>query len=124
MEKSDLEQVSAVIQRYVDGTYNADIALLKSVFHKDACMNGYLGDQLITGTPEPFFEDLASGPSMKEKGDPYDARITSLSVTDRIASAVLYESGFRGSFTFEDHFQLIFDEEKWQIISKTFTTIA
>jgi len=123
MKKSDMEQVSAVIQKYIDGTYNADIALLKSVFHRDARINGYLGEQLITGTPELFFQDMASKPSMKLKGEPYDAKITSLSVTDRIASAMLYESGFRNSTNFENRFELIFDEGKWQIISKTFTTI-
>lgn len=123
MKKSDLEQVSTVIQQYIEGTYNADIALLKSIFHKDARMNGFLGEQLITGTPELFFQDLASKPSMKLKGDPYNAKITSLSHTDRIASAVLNESGFRGNTNFENRFELIFDEEKWQIIFKTFTTI-
>lgn len=121
--KSDLEQVSAVIQQYIDGTYHADIALLKSIFHKDARMNGFLGDNLITGTPELFFADLASKPSMKVKGEPYDAKIISLSITDRIASAVLFESGFRGNTNFEDRFELIFVEGKWQIMFKTFTTI-
>lgn len=124
MKKSDIERVSLVIQRYIEGTYNADIDMLRSVFHKDARMNGYLGDQLIIGTPEAFFADLASETSMKEKGDPYQYFITSLSVSGHIAAVSLYESGFRGSISFEEHFNLIFDDGKWQIITKTFTTIA
>ena len=123
MTNTEVERVREVVQRYIDATYRADIPALKSCFHKDARMTGYLGDMLLVGTPDPFFEDMGSAPSMESKGDPYKAEIRALSVTGRIADAVVYETGFRGDGVLEDHFHLICDNGVWSIISKNFTTI-
>jgi len=123
MISQEIEKIREVVQRYIDATYEADIPALRSCFHKEARMTGFLGDQLLIGTPEPFFQDMASTPSMKSNGDPYNAIICSLSSTGRIGYAVVLETGFRGSGVIENHFQLIYDEGKWSIISKNFTTI-
>lgn len=123
MNNQDVERVRAVVQRYIDATYQADIPALKSCFHREARMTGYLGDTLQIGTPQPFFDDMGSAPSMESKGDPYHAEIRSLSVTGSIASAVVYETGFRGNGVLEDHFQLILEQGEWSIISKNFTTL-
>lgn len=123
MNNPEIEQISNIMQKYIDGTYNADIPLLESIFHKDARMTGYLCEKLTIGTPAKFIEDMANQPSMKEKGDPYQAEITSISVTGRIADAVVYETGFWGMIIIENHFNLIYEDNKWQIISMNFTTI-
>jgi len=123
MNNPEIEQISEIMQKYIEATYKADIPLLESIFHKDAHMTGYLGEQLIIGTPKSFIEDMASQPSMKEKGDPYKAEITSLSVTGRIADTVVFETGFWGMIIIENHFNLIFEDDKWQIISMNFTSL-
>ena len=54
--KHQIEVVYEVLERYMEGTYTADIPMLESVFHQEARMTGYLGDQLIherTGTGVP-----------------------------------------------------------------------
>ncbi len=120
----ELEAVKEVVNRYIEGSYKADIPLLKRVFHEDARMAGYLGKDLLFGGPEPFFDNLQSRPSMYENGDPYRAEIVHIQVTQRIANVILYEKGFFGSAEFENHFHLIKDgSEEWKIISKTFTTL-
>ncbi len=123
MTNMEVERVRAVVQRYIDATYQADIPALKSCFHKDARMTGYLGDMLLLGTPDPFFEDMGSAPSMESKGDPYKAEIRGLNVVGKIADAIVYETGFRGDGVLEDHFHLINDGGEWYIISKNFTTL-
>lgn len=123
MTSQEVEQVREVVQRYIQGTYQADVELLKSVFHPQARMTGYLGDTLLMGTPEPFLQDMGSAPSMASRGDPYHAEIRELNVTGRIASAIVYETGFRGSGVLEDHFQLLCEDGVWSIISKNFTTL-
>ena len=123
MTSQEVEQVREVVQRYIQGTYQADVKLLKSVFHPQARMTGYLGDTLLMGTPEPFLQDMGSAPSMASRGDPYHAEIRELNVTGRIASAIVYETGFRGSGVLEDHFQLLCEDGVWSIISKNFTTL-
>lgn len=123
MTNMEVERVRAVVQRYIDATYKADIPALKSCFHKDARMTGYLGDMLLVGTPDPFFTDMGSAPSMESKGDPYKAEIRGLNVVGKIADAIVYETGFRGDGVLEDHFHLIYDGGEWYIISKCFTTL-
>ncbi|MEG1857395.1 MAG: nuclear transport factor 2 family protein [Pseudoflavonifractor sp.] len=123
MTNTEVERVRSVVQRYIDCTYKADIPGLKSCFHSAARMTGYLGDTLLVGTPDPFFEDMGSEASMESKGDPYKAEIRALTVTGRIAEAVVYETGFRGNGVLEDHFQLLNDGGVWSIIAKNFTTI-
>lgn len=123
MMSKDVEQVREVIQRYITGTYQADVKMLAGVFHPQARMTGYLGDNLLLGTPDPFLQDMASAPSMASRGDPYHAEIRELTVTGRIATAILYETGFRGDGVLEDHFQLLLEDGKWSIISKNFTTL-
>ena len=123
MTSKEVEQVREVVQRYITGTYKADVEMLADVFHPQARMTGYLGETLLLGTPEPFLQDMASAPSMESTGAPYHAEIRELTVTGRIASVVLYETGFRGDGVLEDHFQLLLEDGKWSIISKNFTTL-
>lgn len=121
---TEIENVKKVIENYIKGSYEANIDLLKEVFHKDAKMSGHMGEEILIGTPEPFFEDLKSRPSMKEAKDDFNAEILSINITEEIASVVLYQTGFFGDGCIEDHFHLMKDEnENWKILSKTFTTL-
>jgi hypothetical protein len=90
-------------------------------YNDKASMYGFLEGQLIEATPEPFFEDVASQPSLRDAGADYKATIESVHVTGNIASVVLRETGF-GPFNFTDYFHLLKKDGKWQIVSKTFTT--
>jgi len=120
---NQIEQVQEVLSRYMEGTYTANIPMLESVFHKDARMVGYLGDQLLIGTPAPFIEDMGSQASMKEQGHNYQAEVRDVEVNGNVAKATVHETGFRGSAELVDHFHLLCENGEWKIISKTFTTI-
>lgn len=121
---SQVEQIREVLERYMEGTYTANIPMLESVFHKEARMVGYLGDQLLIGTPAPFIEDMGSQPSMKELGHNYQAEVQDLEVNGNVARASVHETGFRGNGELIDHFHLLYENGEWKIISKTFTTIG
>ena len=114
--------VRRVVQQYIDGTYQGDVKALRDCFHPKAVMNGYLGDQLLVGGPEPFFENMAKAPSMAEGGAPYKGMIASLDVVGNVASVTVKETGFAGTMAFTDYFHLLKDGGEWKIISKTFTT--
>jgi hypothetical protein len=122
MAKTDKDLVREVVQKYVDGTYQADITALRECFHPNAVMNGYLNDQLLLGDPEPFFQDIGSNPSMAEGGVPYKGEIASVDVAGRVASVTLKETGLAGTMNFTDYFHLIKVDDEWKIFSKTFTT--
>ena len=115
--------VKEVIDKYIEGTFSADIEMLKGVFHEKAVMNGYLGPNLLLADPAPFIEDIASAPSMKSNNDPYNAEIKSIQVEGNIASVMISQTGFRGEASIVDFFHLIKTDGDWSIIAKLFTTI-
>lgn len=122
--KDQIENVLEVLNRYIEGTYTANIPMLESVFHREARMMGYLGDQLLIGTPAPFLEDMASQASMKEQGQDYRAEIRDVEVNGGVARGTVHETGFRGSAELVDHFHLLCENGEWKILSKTFTTVG
>ena len=86
-------------------------------------MSGWLGDALLIGTPEPFFEDLGGKPSMESGGLPYRAEVGVIDIVGRAASVRVDETGLPGGIAFTNWFQLLKgDDESWKIVSKLFTT--
>ena len=123
LQSENYMKIQEVLLNYIKGTYESHIPLLRACFHESAKMIGYLGDTLVDGTPEPFFEDMASGPSMALGKEPYEAEIQFIHITGRTASAAVHETGFRGNTCLTDYFQLLkLEDGSWKIVSKTFTT--
>ncbi|MEM6619948.1 MAG: nuclear transport factor 2 family protein [Pseudomonadota bacterium] len=114
-------QVAAVIDRYVQGYINADEAALRDVFAVDAVMNGYVGDRLVIGTPEPFIQRAAAEPPLAGHAPDLAYQIETLSVTGAAAAVVLRETGF-GDHNFIDYMHLLKRDGAWKIVSKTFST--
>lgn len=113
----DVAAARAVIDLYVQGS-SGDAELLKSIFHEDALMNGYFQGQLMVGSPEPFFDEVAKmDPAQPNPG--YRGEIESVDVAGEVATVKLVETDFMGS-DFIDFFHLIRVDGKWKIISKTF----
>lgn len=120
-DPQDAEAVRSVLLRYVEGYINADEALLRAVFAHDAVMNGYVGDRLVTGSPDPFIARVLSEPSLASLGLDLRYDIEQLAITGNAASATLKEYGF-GAFNFTDYMHLLKRDGTWKIISKTFAT--
>ena len=111
------------MQQYINRVFHGDIEKLRECFHEKAVMNGFLGEQMLVGSPEPFFEDIGKNPSMLEAGAPYNAEITSIEITGDTANVTLKETGFAGNFNFINYFHLMKVEDEWTIMSKTFTSV-
>jgi len=116
---SDGTAARAVIEEYVAACRARSVPRLKAVFHPAAVMNGYLMEQLLIGSPEPFYDAVQNAPADASGG--YLADITSIEVTGQIASVTLKEQGFLG-LRFTNYFHLLNVGDRWQILSKTFTT--
>ena len=115
--------VREVLDRYAEAVYRGDAETLKTIFHPKACMNGYLGDMLLLGGPEPFIADIAGHPPMAESGAPFKAEFSAIHVSGRTATATLHEDGFFGSAKFVNYFHLLNDGGEWKIVSKTFESL-
>lgn len=121
--KQTIEGVKQVIADYMEGTYAADEEKLRGVFHENAVMSGYLDGEILITTPEAFIQDIISKESMKDTNTQYSTELLEVSMTGKIATAVIKETGFFGTLCFEDYFHLIYDGE-WKIVSKLFTTVT
>jgi ketosteroid isomerase-like protein len=115
--------VRAVLDKYADAVYRADVETLKNTFHPTAVMNGYLGDRLLLGGPEPFLADIGGHPSMAESGALFKAEFSAILVSGRAATATLEENGFFGTGHFVNYFHLLNEAGKWKIVSKTFESL-
>ena len=119
----DADEVLAVMRRYTDAAFKGDADGLRACFHPDAVMSGQLGDQLLMGSPEPFFADIGGHPSMESTGAPYTPTVVSVDVLGRVASVRIDETGFFGAMSFANWFHLLKgDDGAWRIVSKAFMT--
>jgi hypothetical protein len=121
-DTTDKQEILDIIGDYRKGTYTADTALLQSVFHEKAVMNGYLGPDAVLADPSAFIADIGGSPSMESADDPYDLEVTEVFIEGNIASVIVVETGFRGDAKLVDCFHLIKTDGSWKIISKLFTT--
>lgn len=120
-QSEDKLDVVAVIEQYIESYIHADVTTLRTVFADDAIMNGFVEGRLLEGTPEPFFQNIASNSSLKSSGFDPKYNIEHVSVTKNAASVILRQIGF-GPFNFTDYIHLLKRDGDWKIISKTFTT--
>ena len=63
--------VRHLLQQYIEGSYTANVDLLKTCFHAEATMSGYLQAELDIGTPQPFYDELEAATSSREAGENY-----------------------------------------------------
>ena len=120
-KEDDAAAVRDVIERYIDGYIHADEKTLRDVFAHDAVMNGYVGDRLVIGSPDPFIARVSSEPPLSAQASDLNYDIEFLKVTGNAASVVLHEYDY-GGFNFTDHMHLLKRDGYWKIISKTFST--
>ena len=117
----DEAAVTSVIHRYIEGYINANEQILREVFAGDAVMNGYVGERLVAGSPEPFIQRVSSEPALKSLGLELKYVIEQVAVTGNAAAVVLKEYEF-GDFSFTDYMHLLKRDSSWKIVSKTFST--
>jgi ketosteroid isomerase-like protein len=115
--------VRAVLDQYTEAVFRADVQTLAKLFHPAAVMNGYLGDTLLVGGPEPFLADIGGRPAMAVTGAPFKTEWTAVHVAGRTATATLEETGFFGGGHFVNYFHLLLDGGEWKLVSKTFESL-
>ena len=118
-ETKEADLARAVIQEYVDACAAGSAERLRTIFHDNALMSGYMMGEYLMGSPEPFFKAVENPPPGADTGGAYQAEITSVEVSGPVASITLKEAGFMG-VNFTDYFHLAKVNDEWKIISKTF----
>lgn len=120
---SEEAAVKRVLDSYADAVFNGDAKTLTGLFHPTAVMNGYLGDKLLIGGPQPFLDDIGGHPPMAETAPQFKAVFSAVHVSGRTATATLHEDGFFGCHKFVNYFHLLKVDDEWKITSKTFESL-
>ncbi len=121
MSSDDRTEITAVITQYVEAYLRADVDALRNVFARDAVMNGYVGNRLVTGAPEIFIQNVSEAPSIGSLGQNPRYEIGEIQITGHAAAVTVTQYDF-GDFNFTDYMHLMKRDGRWQIISKTFST--
>jgi hypothetical protein len=122
---ADAQQDQAAIRdtlgHYLDGLRNGSVESLQQAFHPQAIMTGYLGPDLMIMPIQGLYDLVASTPSPAATGAPFLAEIGRIEIVGNTATAEVSEQGYLGA-NFQDRFQLLKVDGRWQIIAKLFTT--
>ena len=114
----ETDQITQVVDLYIEGCRLGDATKLREAFHPEARMWGSLGGQRFD---EPISELIAEtdGSPVDVDGS-YSARVTSLEQTGDTAAVTLVEDGYWGTVSFVDFFSLAQFDGAWKIVNKTF----
>ena len=112
----DIEQVTSLIQLYIDGA-NGEVSKLKEAFHPDARMMGHIGPMETYFPIDEFFAMVEAHPGMA--GPNYKAVIRSIDLVADAGVAVLVETDYLGC-DFVDYFSVARIDGRWQITNKTY----
>jgi hypothetical protein len=116
---SDESQIKDVIQTYFDCMYESSGDKVRSAFHANAKITGYLEDGLHQMSVDDFAGFVESQqPSPKEQGASERIDILSLEIAGNTA-AVQVRDDYLG-MTFKDSLLILKDDGRWSIYSKLF----
>ena len=117
MRTQDTLEVTRVLNDYIKGTREGDGDILRRVFHPEAMVAGWFGNDLLIRGPEGFIA-RAEG---TDSGADYAACVASVSVFGNSATATVIEDGLWVGWSFVNRFHLIRDETgRWIITAKLF----
>jgi hypothetical protein len=111
--------VIELLDKYYDGLYYGDTALLRDVFHPDARYVTVSGGQLLQLDMASYFPIVEARTSPQQLGEPYRFQIESLEFAGPATALARVRSSMFGK-DFIDLLAMIQIDGAWRIISKVF----
>lgn len=116
-EKSEMEQITATLNDYIQGSTNGQPRRLKRAFHPDLNLYYAKEGQLKTWSGEDYIKDTKEGQPTGEIG-----KIISIDYENDIAVAKVQITDPKSTGQpYIDYFMLVKIEKGWTIIHKMFT---
>lgn len=113
----DLEEVTRLINLYIEGAGKGNADKLNEAFHSSARWFGTMGGTDYDVDKAGFVALMVESPA---DGGQLKAEITDIQIDGTVAVVTLKEEGFWGTLSFTDYFTLSVLEGRWQITNKTF----
>ncbi len=112
---SEHDEITKVVQHYIDGAKSGKGDDMKPAFHKDATIFGYVGPDLLAGPIQQLFEwNDTNGPATN-----LQAQIASIDLIDTVATVRLELDNWTGT-QYTDLFTLLKVDGNWKIMNKVF----
>ena len=122
MNKNDIVNITDTLQYYLDGLYYADSSILSQVFHADARYINTTVDDYMNYSMNEYFNiiDQRIAPAVSQQNR--IEKIISIEVANQtMAFAKVFLTMMNRDYS--DYLTLIWDQDRWKIISKVFSYI-
>lgn len=117
---SDFSDIITALEPYFDGFYEGDVEKLKSIFHPLCHLYSAPGDQVSDFEMDKVYARVEGRTKPSERGDPKEDGVITIDQSGpECAFAKIYIS--LGNQKFTDYLTLLKIDNRWQIITKTFT---
>ena len=113
------QEITDVLQRYFDGLYYCDIAILETVFHPKAQYATTSSGALLHYDMPTYMNVIKDRTPPADTGDPYGFEITSIQFAGNDTAHAVLQCTIMGKH-FTDFLSLVRTQSNWQIIAKVF----
>ncbi len=111
----DIEDISSVIQAYIDGGRKGDASIMKPSFRKNAIIHGHTDGGLLAGPIKMLYDWVESNPPAPD----LEAKIVNIDLANTVATARVELTDWLGT-RYTDQFTLLKENGTWTITSKVF----
>src|SRR5690606_28000281 len=116
---NDFDQLRQLVTNYFDCLYDGDLPKLEAIFHVRARLHMLLEGTLVEMDMRKYVEVFSNRQSPKALGAVRNDAIISIIQSSPTTALVIVRLLLAGK-SYVDHLALIKDEDRWQIISKTY----
>jgi len=113
--QKDIEDISSVIQAYVEGGRKGDASIMKPSFRKNAIIHGHTAGGLLAGPIQLLFDWVTANPPAPN----LEAKIVNIDLANTVATARVELTDWLGT-RYTDQFTLLKENGTWTITSKVF----
>ncbi len=113
--QKDIEDISSVIQIYVEGGRKGDATIMKRAFRENATIHGHTAGGLLAGPIQLMFDFITESPPAPN----LEAKIVSIDLANTVATARVELTDWLGT-RYTDQFTLLKENGTWTITSKVF----
>jgi len=113
--QTDIEDISSVIQIYVEGGRKGDATIMKRAFRENATIHGHTDGGLLAGPIKMLYDWVESNPPAPN----LEAKIVNIDLANTVATARVELTDWLGT-RYTDQFTLLKENDSWTITSKVF----
>jgi len=113
--QKDIEDISSVIQIYVEGGRKGDATIMKRAFRENATIHGHTAGGLLAGPIQLMFDYITENPPAPD----LEAKIVNIDLANTVATARVELTNWLGT-RYTDQFTLLKENGAWIITSKVF----